>query len=87
MNSNKLKLKPNLKKVPLGDEIPNGWRIMSLEEAKKYKQEVNEVCDYKVNQWFRVAFETGRLDGLGYEMSFLKLTEAKLEKKLLLKLK
>jgi len=25
---------------------------MTLEEAKKYKQEVNEVCDYKKNQWF-----------------------------------
>ena len=39
---------------------------MTLEEAKKYKQEVNEVCDYKKNQWFIVAFETGRLDGIGH---------------------
>jgi len=83
VNSNKLKL--NLKKVPLGDEIPNGWRIMTLEEAKKYKQEVNEVCDYKNNKWFIVAFETGRLDGLGHGNKFSENYGSEVGEKIIIK--
>lgn len=58
--------KPNLKKVPINSEIPQGWRILELEEAKQLKNEINEVCQYRTNTWFIVAFSQGKLDGTGY---------------------
>jgi len=57
-----------LKKIPLNEQIPNGWRIITLEEAKLNKEQINALCDN--SQWFIVAFETGQLDGHGYGNNF-----------------
>jgi len=60
--------KVNLRKIGINEKIPNGWRVLQLEEAKYLKSEINSLMGN--DSWFIVAFATGKLDGKGYGNNF-----------------
>lgn len=47
---------------PINEPIPEGWRILSLQEGKQIKEHLLEL----VGEWGIVGFDTGKLDGSGY---------------------
>lgn len=42
--------------------IPAGWRVMTLEEGKSYKQSLLKF----LGAWSIVGFDRGKIDGSGY---------------------
>lgn len=51
-----------VKVVSSKESIPEGWRKLTYEEGKQYKEELGKLLGH----WSIVGFETGGLDGHGY---------------------
>ena len=52
----------NIKIVPLASPIPEGWRILTLQEGIELK----DLLIPMLGTWSIVAFDKGKLDGSGY---------------------
>jgi hypothetical protein len=51
-----------VKTIPIAQNPPYGWRVLTIEEGREIKQQLLPLMD----QWGIVAFKTGKLDGQGY---------------------
>ena len=49
-------------KIGINDPIPQGWRVVRLEEGRQIAGELSHLVD----AWGIVGFEHGKLDGAGY---------------------
>ena len=52
--------------VPLKDQIPAGWRMLTYSEGQTYKSQLVTL----LTEWSIVAFDHGKLDGHGYGNAF-----------------
>lgn len=51
-----------IRKVPLCQPVPHGWRTLAIGEGYKWKCQLNQL----LGQWSIVAFDVGKIDGFGY---------------------
>ncbi len=60
---NQISIHPfTIRKVPLNQPIPPGWRMLAQCEAIKWKPNIN----FMLTHWSIVAFNGGKIDGNGY---------------------
>jgi hypothetical protein len=51
-----------VRKIGINEQVPQGWRLVRLEEGRQIAGELAEL----VEEWGIVGFEHGKLDGAGY---------------------
>ncbi len=65
MTEVKIKIKTSLGtvgKIGINDHVPQGWRLVRLDEGRQIAGELEQLVD----EWGIVGFENGKLDGAGY---------------------
>ena len=60
---NQISIHPyTIRKVPLCQPVPPGWRMLARGEAMKWKSCINSMLTH----WSIVALDVGKIDGHGY---------------------
>jgi hypothetical protein len=61
-----------LREIPNDEEIPLGWRMLSIGEASRWKDQITP----HLGQWGIVCLDGGKIDGSGYGNKISKTQES-----------